>query len=161
MGQKKGAKQNDWCVYKKKYEGQKYEKNPHLYDVPAIDDWVVVWVRKPNYERGRGKDNNILGVYELYDRCIDANRRPLVYQVVGYEYSKDSTVGLVKLESVNSPNYTYKCELDSIRICNGYYRLEKTTSLHPYDALDVIKKKAEDLPVAEYIKSFYKKEDRQ
>lgn len=160
MGAKKGAKQNDWCVYRKPYEGKLYEKNEYLHELPPVGSYVVVWRRHENFKRGYGKNKDILGVYDLDDNCLDALGRPLVYKVVEYKLGTDKEVATNKANSVYLESggirglVTYKKWIDTVRICNGYYYLEiMESSRQIYDSQDVYCMSIDDKPVAEKVAS--------
>ncbi len=158
MGRKKGAKQNDWCVYKKEYNGELYEKNEARYPLPQIGDYVIIWRRRENYKRGYGKDGDVIGVWELDDNCLDALNRPLVYQVKEYKLGIDKPTARgnsVYLESGGIRGYvTYKKWIDTISISNGYYHLEvRPNARQVYDSQDVFCHDSKKQIPAEYVPS--------
>ena len=163
MGRIKGQKQNEWCVYKKKYEGELYEKNEYRYPLPPVGSYVVVWRRRDNFKKGYGADGTVLGVYNLDDNCLDALNRPLVYKVVEYKLGSDKENAVkmqnsVYLESAGlGRGYTYKKWIDTVSITNGYYYLEIQESSKPiYDSQDVFNPNSAKCPVAEQIPSIEK-----
>lgn len=167
MGRKKGEKQNEWCVYRKPYEGKLYDKNMYLHELPQVGSYVVIWRRRENFKRGLGKNKDVLGVYNLDDNCLDALNRPLVYKVVEYKLGTDKESALNKANSVYLEsegirgNLIYKKWIDTVSICNGYYYLEVMDSKKQvYDSQDVYAMPIDDCPVAEWTEGHEKNKDK-
>lgn len=161
MGAKKGAKQNQWCVYKQKDMGELHEKNEVRFELPPIGSYVVVRVRH-TYLRGYGKNGDVRGAYVLDDNCLDAMGRALVYKVIDYKLGIDKPLdrgNAVYLEATTRSGYVYKKWLDTLRISIGYYYLElRPDSRQVYESKDYYDCNSMDCPVAEYISTKRKRD---